>query len=159
MVKTTTKSVAIALTVLAVVVSALVLADGLASKGTVANVTALRVSVVDLDGAPIHNAKVTVSKQSFFCDNKGRSPQIVPDKLVNAYDGAVADWYTVTVAVQADDFVPSVVFNCVVYLGQTRQLTVRMYPDDGSDLPVVTYVESPPSDYVKHILDEINGKS
>ena len=153
--KATFKSIAIALGLLAIVIVALAAFDGVASKRAVAGVTAVRVTVVDLDGVPIHNAKVTVGSQSYFCDNKGRSPQIVPDKLVNSYDGSIDDWYTVSVVVRADDYVPSVVFNCVVYVGQTRQLTVRMYTIDGSDLPVVTYVESPPDDYVSHILEEI----
>lgn len=151
--KATIKSVAVALTVLAVVVAILAVVGGGITKNVSANnKTYLRVSVIDLDGTPVHNAQVTVNSCSFNTDNKGLSPAIELDSLVNSYDSSITDWGTVTVTVTKADYAPAVVFNCVVYNGQTRKLTVKVYPVDGSDLPYVTYVESPPNEYVQGLI-------
>lgn len=150
--KATFKSVAIALGLLAVVMVCLVVVDGVRAKETATGVTSLRVTAVDLDGMPIHNAEVRVCDDSYFCDNKGRSPQIVPTQLHNSYNEAITDWFTLHVVVCADGYVPSVIINCVVYVGQSREVTVKLYPVDGSELPYVTYVESPPSDYLEKLI-------
>lgn len=117
-----------------------------------ASKTYLRVSVVDLNGLPVHNAQVTVNSAQFNTDNKGLSPAIELAELTNSYDGAITEWGTVTVTVTNADYVPAMVFNCVVYAGQSRKLTVKIYPKDGSDLPYTIYVESPPDDYIKGLL-------
>lgn len=114
--------------------------------------TYLRVSVVDLDDKPVHNAKITVGEESFFSDNKGLSPTIRLESLHNSYDSSISSWHTVNVSVQATGYVSALVFNCVVYDAQTRRLTVRLYAKDSSNLPYVCYVESPPSEYVKDLL-------
>lgn len=150
--KTTLKSVAVALTILAVVVILLTVADGGLTKQTASTKTFLKVTVVDLNGAPVHNAQVTVLGNTFNTDNKGLSPAMELDNPTNCYDENITEWRTVTVVVQKDGFAPAVVFNCVVYSGQTRKLTVKLYNADGSELPYVTYVESPPDDYVKQLL-------
>lgn len=148
--KATIKSVAVALTVLAVVVAILLVVDGSVAKNVSAgNKTYLRVSVIDLDGKPVHNAQVQVDGNTFNTDNKGLSPAIELGSLANSYDGAITEWGTVTVTVTKADCTPAVVFNCIVYAGQTRKLTVKVYPTDGSDLPYTVYVESPPDDYVR----------
>ena len=151
--KATLKSVAVALSVLAIVIATLLLVDKGAAKDVAANnKTYIKVTVVDLDGSPIHNAQVTVGGATFYTDNKGMSPAIEIDSLTNCYDGEISEWGTVTVIAQKSGYAPAIVFNCVVYAGQTRKLTIKAYPTDNSDLPYVTYVESPPDSYVKEII-------
>ena len=150
--KATFKSVAIALSVLAMVVMTLMIVDANAAANVSSSKTYLRVTVVDLDNNPVHNAKVTVCGTSFNTDNKGLSPAMELSNLTNCYDDSIADWKTTTVTVQCVGYVTAVNFNCVVYVGQTRKLTVKLYPVDGSDLPYVTYVESPPSNYVEGLI-------
>ena len=154
MFKTTLKSVAVALSILAAVLTALTVADGVRNVSATAKSTSIKVTVVDLDGIAVHNAEVTVEGKSFFTDNKGVSPSIDIETLSNCYDSAVSEWGTVTVQVAAEGFVPSFVFNCVVYRDDTRRLTVRLYPSDGSELPYVCYVESPPDDYVRGLFEK-----
>ena len=150
--RATFKSVAVALAILAVVVGVFMAVDA-SSKAAVAVVnTYIKIAVVDLDGAPVHNAKVTVGEVSFYTDNKGLSPSIELVTLCNSYDATITEWGTVTVKVEKDGFVPTFVFNCVVFNEQTRKLTVKIYPQDASELPYVTYVESPPDGYIQGIL-------
>ena len=111
----------------------LITVDGLAVANVSAG-TALRVYVVDLNNNPVHNAQVTVNGATFYTDNKGLSPAIDIKNLSNCY-------------------VPSLVFNAVVYNAQTRKLTVKAYPRDDSDLPYTIFVESPPDSYVKGLLN------
>lgn len=149
--KATVKSVAAALAVLALTVAVLLIVDG----GT-ANVSAtksyLKVTVVDLDNNPLHNAEVSVNERIFKTDNKGLSPAIELDGLTNCYDDTIEQWKTVTVVVKKDGYAPAVTFNCVVYVGQTRKLTIRLFSQDSSDLPYTVYVESPPNDYVEKVV-------
>lgn len=150
--KATFKSVAAALSVLAMVVISLMIMDANAIADVSSKKTYLRVTVVDLDNNPVHNAKVSVAGTSFNTDNKGLSPAIELNNLSNCYDAQIAEWKTATVTVQCAGYVDAVSFNCVVYVGQTRKLTVKLYPVDGSDLPYTVYVESPPSDYVEQLV-------
>ena len=100
--KATLKSIIVALTVLAVVVGTLLVLDAGNVVGVKKSITAIKVTAVDLSGNSIHNASVTVCGQTFFTDDKGCSPQITPNVLVNCYDGSITDWYTTTVAVTCD---------------------------------------------------------
>lgn len=152
MFKATLKSVAVALSVLAAIILILTAVDGAQNMTASAKNTFVKVAVVDLDGNPVHNAEVTVEEQTFFTDNNGLSPSIELKTLSNSYDPSVAEWGTVTVTVVGKGYIPTFVFNCVVFRNQTRQLTVRIYPEDASELPYVTYVESPPNDYLQHLL-------
>ena len=141
-----------ALAILVIVVGVLAAVDASINVAVAVSNTFIRVTVVDLDGTPVHNAKVTVGGATFYTDNKGTSPSIELATLSNSYDATISDWGTVTVAVEKDGYAPTFVFNCVVYNGQTRKLTVKTYPKDGSELPYVSYVESPPDDYLKGLL-------
>lgn len=152
--KATFKSVAVALSVLAITVAVLMVVDANITTDVSANKTYLRVTVVDLNNNPVHNAKVAVSDASFNTDNKGLSPAIELNSLTNSYDSSIAEWKTATVTVSCEGYVTAVSFNCIIYVGQTRKLTVKLYPVDGSDLPYTVYVESPPSDYVKQLLTD-----
>ncbi|MCH5159648.1 MAG: hypothetical protein J1F66_02220 [Clostridiales bacterium] len=154
--KATFKNVAIALAILVVVVSVLAAVDANSNMAVAVANTYIKIAVVDLDGSPVHNAKVTVGEVSFYTDNKGLSPSIELATLSNSYDAAITEWGTVTVVVEKDGYVPTFVFNCVVYNGQTRKLTVRTYTQDGSELPYVSYVESPPDGYVQELLSANN---
>ena len=147
--RATFKNVAVALAILLVVVGVLAAVDANSDVAVAVTNTYIKIAVVDLDGAPVHNAKVTVGEVSFYTDNKGLSPSIEITSLSNSYDVSITEWGTVTVKVEKDGFVPTFVFNCVVYNGQTRKLTVKTYTQDGSELPYVSYVETPPDDYVK----------
>lgn len=151
--KATFKSVAVALSILAMVVVTLLIVDANRTMDVSTNKTYLRVTVVDLNNNPVHNAKVTVRGNTFNTDNKGLSPSIELNKLTNSYDSSITDWKTATVTVQCDGYVTAVSFNCVIYVGQTRKLTVKLYPVDDSDLPYTVYVESPPSNYVENVID------
>ena len=125
------------------VVAALMLTDAnVATNAATRNKTYLRVTVTDLNGNPVHNARVTVAGQTFNTDNKGLSPAIELNGLTNCYDPSVTDWKTATVTVSGEGYVTAVNFNCVIYDGQTRKLAVRLYKTDDSDLPYTTYVES-----------------
>lgn len=150
--KATFKSVAVALAILAVVVGVLAAVDASSNMAVAVTNTYIKVAVVDLDGVPVHNAKVTVGGTSFYTDNKGLSPSVELATLSNSYDSSITEWGTVTVVVEKEGFVPTFVFGCVVYSGQTRKLTVKTYPKDTSELPYVSYVESPPDDYIKGLL-------
>lgn len=150
--KATLKNAAVALSILAVVMIVLVAVDNTSNISTAATATNIRVAVADLDGNPVHNAKVTVNGQTFYTDNKGLSPAIEINGLTNCYDETLSEWGTATVIVTKDGFVPAFAFNCVCYIGQTRKLTVKIYNADASELPYVSYVESPPDDYVKTLL-------
>lgn len=141
-----------ALAILAVVISVLAAVDAKSDMAVAVSNTYIKIAVVDLDGAPVHNAKVTVGGVSFYTDNKGLSPSIELTTLTNCYDSAITEWGTVTVMVEKDGYVPTFVFNCVVYNGQTRKLTVKTYTQDGSELPYVSYVETPPDGYVQGLL-------
>ena len=150
--KATLKGVAIALSILAMVVVVLSAVDAAGNVTVSATDTYLKIAVVDLDDAPVHNAKVTVGELSFYTDNKGMSPNIQLNAFTNCYDSSITEWGTVTVMITKDGYAPTFVFNCVVYDGQTRKLTVKIYQQDASELPYVSYVESPPDDYVKSLL-------
>lgn len=118
--------------------------------------TALKVYVLDLEDKGVHNAKVTIkgSGTSFNTDNKGISPAIEVSSVENYLDPLETEWFCITVLVEKKGYVNTVIVNCVIYTGQTRSLTVRIYSDDGSGLPVVCYVESPPQDYLQKLFDK-----
>lgn len=151
--KATLKSIAVALSILAMVIVVLSAVDSAYNVSVSATDTYIKIAVVDLTNAPVHNAKVTVGEQSFLTDNKGLSPSIELAQFTNSYDSSIAEWGTVTVVIEKDGYVPSFVFNCIVYNGQTRNLTVKIYDKDASELPYVSYVESPPDDYIQSILN------
>ena len=151
--KATLKGVAIALSILAMVIVVLSAVDKANDVTVSATDTYLKIAVVDLNDTPVHNAKVTVVEQSFYTDNKGMSPTIQLSSFTNSYDSSITEWGTVTVMITKDGYAPTFVFNCVVYDGQTRKLTVKIYQQDASELPYVSYVESPPDDYVKGLLE------
>jgi len=150
--KTTLKNVAIAIALLAMVVVVLSAIDKASDIGVSASKTAIKVTVVDLDNNPVHNAVVTIGEKAFFCDNNGNSPVIELDTLTNCYDKDVTSWHTQTVIVTKDGFVPTVVLNCVVFDKETRKLTVKIYPMDQSNLPYVCYVETPPADFLEGLV-------
>lgn len=150
--KATIKSVAVALAILASVMGVLIAVDASGNMAVAVSNTSIKVAVVDLDGVPVHNAKVTVGEASFFTDNKGLSPSIELATISNSYNSSITEWGTVTVLVEKDGYAPTFVFNCVVYNGQTRKLTVKIYSQDGSELPYVSYVEAPPDGYVQGLL-------
>jgi len=151
--KATFRNIAFALVALAAVLSVLAVVDrNNAEIKTAKTDTFVRVTVVDLDGMPVHKAQVSVCGETFFTDNKGLSPSIQLTKLENNFDNTVTDWHTVNVVIKKEGYVPTVMFNCVVYDKQTRKITVKIYPADASDLPYVCYVESPPDEYVKEAI-------
>ncbi len=150
--KATLKNVAAALSLLALVIVVLTAIDHSVNVSASVSDTHIRVTVVDLDNNPVHNAKVTVLGSSFYTDNKGLSPAIEIGALTNCYDVNISEWGTVTVVVEKEGYPPAVALNCVCYNKQTRKLTVKLYGDDQSELPYVTYVESPPDDYIKTLL-------
>ena len=154
--KATLKGIAIALSILAMVIVILSAVEKVSDVTVSAANTYVKVAVVDLDDVPVHNATVTIDGQRFFTDNKGMSPAIELTDFTNSYDSAITDWGTVTVLIQKDGYSPTFVFNCVVYNGQTRKLTVKIYPKDASDLPYVSYVETPPDEYINGLLRESN---
>lgn len=151
--KATLKSVAVALSILAMVIVVLFAVDSAYNVSVSATDTYIKIAVVDLDNMPVHNAKVTIGKQSFYTDNKGLSPSIEIADFTNSYDSAIVEWGTVTVMIQKDGYAPTFVFNCVVYNGQTRNLTVKIYQNDASELPYVSYVETPPDDYIQSLIN------
>lgn len=151
--KATLKGIAIALSILAMVIVVLSAVDSASNVNVSATDTYLKVAVVDLDNTPVHNAKVIVGNQSFYTDNKGLSPSIELVEFTNSYDDSITEWGTVTVMIQKDGYSPTFVFNCIVYSGQTRKLVVKIYPTDASQLPYVSYVETPPNEYINSLLN------
>ena len=154
--KATLKGVAIALSILAMVIVILSAVDKANNVTVSATDTYVKVAVVDLNDTPVHNAKITINGQSFFTDNKGLSPSIQLAEYTNCYDSTITEWGTVTVVIEKEGYTPTFVFSCVVYNGQTRKLTVKVYPQDASELPYVSYVESPPDDSIKSLLTSEN---
>lgn len=150
--KTTFKNVAIVIVILSMVMVILTAIDKANDVEVSASKTAIKVTVVDLDNNPVHNAIVQIGGNTFFCDNNGNSPVIEIDRPVNCYDQSITTWYTQTVVITKDGYVPTVVLNCVVFDNETRKLTVKVYPVDESKLPYVCYVETPPADYVNQLL-------
>lgn len=152
--KTTLKNVAIVVVVLSMVMVVLTAIDKASDVGVSATKTAIKVTVVDLNNNPVHNAQVTIDGQTFFCDNNGNSPVIDVANLTNCYDITITAWYTQTVVIKKDGYVPTVVLNCVLFDKETRKLTVKIYPADQSTLPYVCYVETPPTDYLNQLIGE-----
>lgn len=151
--RATFRNIAFALVLLSAVLSVLAVVDrNNAEIKTAQTDTYVRLTVLDLDGIPVHNAQVSVCGETFFTDNKGLSPSIQVTKLKNSFDNSVTDWHTVDIVIKKEGYVPTVMFNCVVYDKQTRKITVKIYPTDASDLPYVCYVESPPDDFVKNVV-------
>ncbi len=153
MIKANFKNVAVSLVVLLVAIVFLVTLDGALNVSAVENST-LRVTVLDLNDCPVHNAEVSVCGMKFFTDNKGLSPTISLPQTTNCYDEAITEWFSVNVVVTKDGYVPTVVVNCVIYENQTRKLTVKIYASDSSDLPLVCYVESPPNEYLQQLISQ-----
>lgn len=153
MIKANFKNVAIVLSVLFVTLVFFAVFDEVSAVNVSESVTYLRVTVVDLNDKPVHGAEIGVGDVEFFTDNKGLSPTISLQFETNSYDSSITEWFTVNVIVTKAGYVPTVVVNCVVYDNQTRHLKVKVYPSDGSDLPCVCYVESPPSDYLKRLIE------
>lgn len=116
----------------------------------------IKVCVVDLQGNPVHNAMVKVvgTNLRFNTDNKGLSPLMDLPVFTNVYDATIDQWYTINLQVQKQGYVDTFVLNCVVYLQQNRNLTIRLYPVDSSNLPYVCYVESPPDEYLEGLLTQ-----
>ena len=154
--KTTLKNVAIVVVALAMVLVVLSAIDKASDIGVSASKTAIKVTVVDLDNNPVHNAVVTINGSTFFCDNNGNSPAIEIENLHNSYDKSITAWHTQTVVITKDGYVPTIVLNCVVFDKETRKLTVKIYPIDESKLPYVCYVETPPSDYINQLVGTNN---
>lgn len=151
--RATFRNIAFALVLLSAVLSVLAVVDrNNAEIKTAQTDTYVRLTVLDLDGIPVHNAQVSVCGETFFTDNKGLSPSIQVTKLKNSFDNSVTDWHTVDIVIKKEGYVPTVMFNCVVYDKQMRKITVKIYPTDASDLPYVCYVESPPDDFVKNVV-------
>lgn len=150
--KTTLKNVAIAVVALAMVLVVLSAIDKASDIGVSASKTAIKVTVVDLDNNPVHNAVVTIDGATFYCDNNGNSPVIEIANIHNSYDKNITAWHTQTVIITKAGYVPTVVLNCVVFDKETRKLTVKIYPVDESKLPYVCYVETPPSDYINQLV-------
>lgn len=150
--KATVKNVCIALAFIAVALIALTIADSHKDVSVSNAGTDLVVVVLDLDGNPVVGATVTVLGKTAQSGAKGVTQSIDCSSATNGVDGSATDWLTANVTVKKSGFVPAIVFCCVLPKGQTRKLTVRMYPSDGSDLPYVCYVESPPDSYVKELL-------
>lgn len=145
------RSICVALLVFAAfVVTALIVESKTASVSVAP--TQLRVHAEDLDGKPVVGAKVCACGVSVVTDVTGDAT-IVVSEPTNRYV-ASANWCAADVVVVKDGFVPTVVVGCVYYVEQTRKLTVRMYQRDDSELPMVTYVESPPADYLKNLIDD-----
>lgn len=152
--KTTLKNVAIVVVVLSMVLVVLTAIDKASDVDVSANTTAIKVTVVDLNNLPVHNAQVTVDGQTFFCDNNGNSPVIDLANPTNSYDKTLTAWHTQTVIIKKDGYVPTVVLNCVIFDKETRKLTVKIYPADQSTLPYVCYVETPPADYLNQLIGQ-----
>ena len=115
----------------------------------------LKVSVCDLEGKPLQNATVTVLEtgQKFLCDNQGRSPLFEIETQENHY-GRNLDWFLVTLLIEKEGYVNTAIVNCVIYVNQTRQLTVKMYQADQSALPFVCLVESPPETFLQSLFGQ-----
>lgn len=154
MIKANFKNIALSLAVLLVVIVLFSVLDSVLEVGVASVQTYLRVAVVDLNEQPVHDATISVCNLKFLTDNKGLSPLIELPTVVNKYDSAITDWFAVNVVVIKDGYVPTVVTNCIVYCAETRRLTVKVFSNDGSDLPFVCYVESPPNDYLKSLIEQ-----
>ncbi|MCM1043293.1 MAG: hypothetical protein NC350_03680 [Corallococcus sp.] len=116
----------------------------------------LKVEVVDTSGNAVHNAQITVIGESitFNTDNKGRSPSIAVKETTNWYDVSIKEWFCINLRISKEGYVDTFVFNCVIGVGSVRNLKVKIYKTDDSQLPYVCYVESPPDDYIKGLTNQ-----
>ena len=154
--KLTFKNVAVVTAVLIVTLVVLSSVTYLPSGSINQTKPMLKVNVVDLDGNPVHNATVSVigTDIAFNTDNKGVSPLMELPVTTNLYDPNVTSWYCVNLRIAKGGFVDTFVFNCVVYQDSLRTLTVKIYPQDASNLPYVCYVESPPNQYLDGLISQ-----
>ncbi len=115
------------------------------------NTTKMSVFVLDLSGRPVPQATITIIEtgQKAVTDLQGKTQPIA----IKRTEPKKYDWFCVTVTIQAENFVDTVLFGCVVYDNLTRVVTVRIYPVDGSPLPFVAYTEIPPDEYVRSLFD------
>lgn len=150
--KATYKNIAIALAFIAVALVVLTIVDSRAGVPANVNNTDLKVIVADLDGNPLVGAQVSALGKTVTSGEKGICSAIDCSDATNGVDSSQTDWATVNVVVKKSGYVPTFVFCCVVPVGQSRKLTVRMYKADDSDLPYVCYVESPPDGYIKQLI-------
>ena len=113
--------------------------------------TKMVVLVCDLSGRPVPEAVVTVVEtgQKAVTDLMGKTQPIA----IKRTEPKKYDWFCVTVTIQAENFVDTVLFGCVVYDNFTRTVSVRIYPLDGSPLPFVAYSEIPPEEYILSLFD------
>lgn len=152
--KVTLKNLAWVVTVLALVLVILGAVDE--KNGVTASTkqsSTLRITVTDLDGKTVSGAKVTVQGKTWLTDNNGQTPMIELEQGKNFYDGKIDDWFCVTIKVEKDGFVTALHFNAVIRCGELRKLGVKMYKADESELPYVCYVEAPPDEYVRRLVE------
>ena len=114
----------------------------------------LKLRITDTNNQPVHNAKITIKETGkfFFTDENGISPNMQIDFLKNVYDENVNSWFCVTLLIEKQGFVNTVVFNCVVFCNTKRDFNVKIYQQDESDLPFVCYVESPPKNFINDLF-------
>ena len=90
--KATLKNTAVFLVILSMVMVVLVAVDT-ASEMTANTVQAsIRVTVVDLEGNVVHNAKNKVQGQTLYTDNNGLSPSWQLSSLPTRYGGNIPKW-------------------------------------------------------------------
>lgn len=116
------------------------------------NTTKLTVFVTDLNGRPVAQATVTVIEtgQKSVTDAQGRTQPIA----IRRDSQKKYDWFCVTVTIRAENFVDTVIFDCVIYDNMTRYVTVRIYPVDSSPLPYVAYTEIPPEEFILSLFEK-----
>ncbi len=122
-------------------------------------VSSLRIQVVNLRGAPLANAKVTIveSGKTYSTDLKGYTPvmQVTFQEtaLTKTVDG---NFSFVTVVVTRDGYVDYILYNCLIYKERMRSgPVITLFNTGESSAKYISTVEVPPDEWTQEFLNKI----
>lgn len=121
--------------------------------------SSLQIRVLDaFSTSPIDHAHVLIAEtgDEFITHEKGFTEAFsVP---VYDYEGHLPlsqDWGELTIIVYAEGYLDLVLFHLAVYPDSLRNVTLYLFPDDGStDGAPISMIESPNDEWVKKLIDE-----
>lgn len=118
-------------------------------------ITSVRIKVTDTNNTAIKNAKVIILDDDiyFYTDNNGFTPIIdvvfVPNKL-----DANANWSTISILIIKDGYVPTLLYDCVIYNGRVRNgPTITMLTPSQTQSKIITIVETPPDEWTEKLIE------
>ncbi|MBQ3551882.1 MAG: hypothetical protein IJA35_01805 [Clostridia bacterium] len=129
------------------------------TSGCIEKRSSLQVRVLDaFSASPISNAHVIIAEtgDEFITHEKGFTEEF--SVRVYDYEGHLPlsqNWGELTLIVYADGYLDLVLFHLTVYPNKLRNVTLYLFPDDGStDHAPISIIESPNDEWVKKLVDE-----